>query len=94
MRVHNPIPSKFGTWEDGKVTKNIVLDRVIEDPQFKASHRSYFIQHVDFMAFGLLRQERPTPRLKQHGAHKSFAQLSANALELVCNKSDPHGVIR
>ena len=65
MRVHNHIPSRFGTWDDGSLTKNIPLDRIIEDPQFKESHRSYFIQHADFMAFGLLR--RKSLRLRSSG---------------------------
>jgi hypothetical protein len=94
MRVHNHIPSQFGGWNDGSTTKNIPLKRIIEDPQFKESHKSYFIQSADFSAFGLLRQERPTPRLKRHGAHKSFSVLSTDTLETVCNKTDPQGIIR
>tara|TARA_R110002074_G_scaffold288548_1_gene460228 strand:- start:329 stop:1057 length:729 start_codon:yes stop_codon:yes gene_type:complete len=94
MRVHNHIPSQFGGWNDGGTTKNIPFRRIIEDPQFKESHKSYFIQAADFSAFGLLRQERPTARLKRHRAHKSFGILTAETLETVCNKSDPQGVIR
>lgn len=94
MRVYNPIPSKLGAWADsGEETKNIVLDRIIEDPQFKRSDRSWFIQHVDFMAYGLLAQERPTPKLKKHGAHKSFSVLD-KCLQRVCNPRDPQGIIR
>ena len=59
MRVHNPIPSSYGVWEDGKSTKNITIDNIIEDPFFKNSEQSYFIQMVDFCAYALLRMERP-----------------------------------
>ena len=94
MRIYNPIPSKLGTWaSSGERTKNIPLDRVIEDPQFKKSDRSWLIQHVDFMAYGLLAQERPTPKLKRPGAHKPFGVLD-RCLERVCNLSDPQGIIR
>lgn len=93
MRVHNHIPSRYGLWDDGAATRNITLDRILEDPQFKQSHQSYFIQHVDFMAYGLLRREHPTPRIKRYGSHKSFNQLD-QCLERVCNRSDPYGVIR
>lgn len=93
MRTHNYIPSKFGTWADGSTAKNITLDRIIEDPQFKQSHRSYFIQHADFMAYGLMRREKPTPKHKRYGIHKSFDVLD-DCLELVCNRNDPKGVIR
>lgn len=94
LRVRNHIPSKFAAWGDGKATKNIPIDRIIEDPQFKESHRSYFVQQADWTAFALLRREKPTPRLKRSGTHKVFNVLSEDTLELVCNKNDPHGVIR
>jgi len=94
MRVHNYIPSKYGAWDGGATTKNIPLKRIIEDPQFKESHKSYFIQMADFTAYGLLRQEKPTPRIRRHGSHKSFSVLKADTLETVCNPSDPQGIIR
>ncbi len=48
MRVYNPIPSQFGAWDDaGTATKSIPLNRMIEDPFFKDSAQSYFIQLVD-----------------------------------------------
>lgn len=95
MKVYNPIPSKYGGWSPGQASKNIPLDRVIEDPQFKSSRESFFIQHVDFMAYGLLRSERPTPKAKKHGIHRSFNQLN-ECLERVCNPSDHRkmGIIR
>jgi hypothetical protein len=93
MRVHNFIPSRYGGWESGKLSKNIPIERVIEDPQFKNSANSYFIQHVDFTAFALLRREKPTPRIKRHGIHRSFDILD-ECLETVCNPKDPKGVIR
>ncbi len=94
MRVHNHIPSKYGVWTDGSTTKNIPLQHIIEDPQFKQSHRSYFIQLADFVALGLLRQEAPTPRHKRYGSHKSFAVLNKDTLELACNPRDNQGIIR
>lgn len=95
MRVHNPIPSKYGSWGDGKSSKNLPLQRIIEDPQFKESDKSYFIQLADFVAFGLLRSELPTPKIKRYGTHKSFNQLD-KSLEKVCAPNDPRklGIIR
>src|SRR5215510_8856836 len=62
MRVHNPIPSDRGVWEDtGAVTKNIPVSRILEDPFFKDSSTSYFVQLVDFCAYALLRMEKPIP---------------------------------
>ena len=50
MHVFNPIPSQFGEWSPGQKAKNITVDRIIEDPIFKASHHSYFVQLVDCVA--------------------------------------------
>lgn len=93
LKVHNPIPSRYGEWADGSTTRNMPLDRILEDPQFKDSKSSYFIQHVDFIAYSLLRREQPTPKTKRHGVHKTFEQLD-NCLEKVCNRRDPKGIIR
>lgn len=57
MHVFNPIPSRLGGWESGKYTKNITTDRIIEDPVFKNSARSYLTQLADCAAFALLKRE-------------------------------------
>lgn len=93
MRVHNPIPSNQGQWPNGGVIKNIPIERIIEDPQFKNSNKSYFIQTSDILAFGLLRREFPTPKARQQRIHKSFEQLNTT-LTRECSRSDPLGIIR
>lgn len=75
MRVFNPIPSKYGVWTNGSLTKNIKLDRVVEDLFFRKSERSYFIQLADFCAYALLRSERPLPEKTKYGLDKSFEVL-------------------
>lgn len=94
MKVFNHIPSNQGAWAStGSSTKNIPLDRIIEDPIFKNSAASYFVQQADLMAYGLLRREFPTPKMRRYGAHKSFNVLDKSVV-LECNKKDPKGVIR
>lgn len=93
MRVHNPIPSNQGVWPDGAERMNIPIERILEDPQFKSSQKSYFIQTADILAFGLLRREVPTPRARQHRIHRSFDQLDLT-LTRECNRNDPCGIIR
>lgn len=93
MRVHNPIPSNMGAWGDGSVVKNIPLTRIIEDPQFKKSQSSYFIQTADFIAHGLLRREVPTPKARQRRITKSFDQLRTITVK-ECNRKDEFGIIR
>ena len=94
MSVFNPIPSQYGVWQDtGRATKNIPIDRIIEDPFFKKSERSYFIQMSDFCAYALLRREKPVPSKTKYHLDSAFLQL-----EPICVKEasprDPLGVIR
>ena len=92
MRVHNPIPSNQGSWKDtGKPTKNITLDHMIEDPFFKDSRSSYFIQLVDFCAYALLRSERPLASKTALGYDKMY-DLLAPITMAVNNKADPRGL--
>lgn len=94
MRRFNPIPSRKGEWrETGKPTKNIPIDRILEDPFFKRSDQSYFLQLVDFAAYALLRRERPVATKSKYGLDKAFNNLKP-ILVLKANSNDPEGVIR
>jgi hypothetical protein len=66
MNVFNLIPSKFGVWPTGQVTRNITTERLIEDPIFKPSDQSYFIQLADCVAFSLLKRETPPSERKKN----------------------------
>lgn len=90
----NPIPSKFGVWIDsGETHKNIPINNIIEDPIFKDSKQSYFIQLADFCAYALLRRENPIPSKSYYGIDKAFDQLKP-VLMLGASKKDPDGIIR
>jgi hypothetical protein len=94
MGVYNPIPSRFGVWQDsGEPTRNIPIDRVLEDPFFKKSERSYLIQLVDFCAYALLRRERPLPSKIRYGLDQAFNLLSP-ILVREASRQDPEGIIR
>lgn len=94
MHVFNPIPSQFGHWaETGKPHKNIPIDRILEDPFFKDSRMSYFIQLADFCAYALLRRELPVESKNKYGINKGFAQLSP-ILVREASRYDPEGIIR
>jgi hypothetical protein len=65
MGVHNPIPSMFGFWaESGGLTKNIPLDRVVEDLVFKDSRQSYFIQPCRLLRLRAA-AKKAAPRLEE-----------------------------
>jgi hypothetical protein len=93
MGAFNPIPSAYGAWEDGSTTKNIVIDRIIEDPIFRVSRKSYFIQMVDFCAYALLRQDRPTPYSLKYGLDQAFQRMPQIGIKETA-PTDPQYVIR
>ena len=94
MHVYNPIPSKYGVWkETGMMMKNITIDRVLEDPFFKKSDKSYFIQLVDACAYALLRREHPIPSKMKYGIDRAFSLLSP-ILAREASRKDDEGIIR
>ena len=58
-----------------QTSKNSEIDRIIEDPFFKQSDQSYFIQLSDFCAYALLRQERPIASKTKYGLDRAFNLL-------------------
>jgi len=90
----NWIPSKFGGWANGKARRHIATSRVIEDPFFKSSESSYFLQFADAIAFSLLKREvRPTPLVAKYGISQMFNVLRP----VLCHKvspGDPDGIER
>lgn len=96
MRIHNPIPSKWKTWrQSGKTTKNIPTSQILEDPFFKDSKDSYFIQAVDFCAYALLRSERPLASRTALGYDTMYDELRPIVVT-AANPNDPRqlGIIR
>lgn len=95
MHVFNHIPSRYGRWGDGSLTRNITTDRIIEDPIFKRSDRSYFIQLVDCVAFALLKREvMPTPNIARYGIDKMFEQTLSGVCFRAASPRDPLGIVR
>jgi len=94
MAVFNPVPSQFGGWS-GRATRNIPLERIIEDPVFKPSHHSFFIQLADCVSFALLKRETaPTPNIERYGIHKFFDQCLSSVCFKPASPRDPHGIVR
>lgn len=92
MRVHNPIPSRFGSWlGTNKAMKSIPLSNCIEDPIFKDSKSSFFIQLADFCAYALLRMERPIESRTVLGYDKMYEELKPCSRR-VTNAADPRGM--
>jgi hypothetical protein len=95
-KVWNPVGSQFGQWSDGSSYKNIPNDRLLEDPFFKPSDQSYFLQAADFIAFALLKSEvAATAHVSRYGLNAAY-----DLLEPICVKKasakDPRklGIVR
>lgn len=94
MHVYNPIPSQLGGWVDtGTSSKNIPIERILEDPFFKRSDQSYLLQLADLCAYALLRREHQLPSKNAYGLHQAFAELGP-ALVREASSRDPEGIIR
>jgi hypothetical protein len=93
LGIFNHIPSQIGTWGDGKPSKNIPTDRLLEDIVYRDSARSIFIQAADACAYALLRRERPIPSKTALGLDQSFFLLD-RVLVKKANRKDPFGIIR
>lgn len=92
MRIHNPIPSRFGTWAaTAAYSKSIPLSRGVEDSIFKDSKSSYFIQLADFCAYALLRMERPIESRTALGYDAMYEELRPVSRRFT-NPSDPRGM--
>lgn len=88
MRHHNPIPSKFSYGG----YRQLRLSHIIEDPNFKESHDSYFIQAVDSAAYLLQQQLAPNSYMKKVGGQNYFLRLDP----VLCKVAGPapHGIVR
>ena len=71
--------------------RNIPIEQIIEDPIFKDSKTSYFIQLVDFCAYALLRSERPIASRSALGYDTMYELLRPITMP-INNRHDPRGL--
>ncbi len=89
-RHYNPVPNAQAL---GSGYRNLPLQYVIEDPSFRDSAHSYFVQAADLAAFLLYQRERPNTYIKMKSGHNYFARLTP-VLCRVASPGDPDGIVR
>jgi hypothetical protein len=90
MRHYNPVPHK-GHLVTGY--RNLPLQYIIEDPSFRDSEHSYFIQAVDLAAFLLYQHLTPCTYLKKRAGQNYFNRIRP-ILCLKASANDPAGIVR
>lgn len=75
--IYTKLVRRLQTLENG------AIDCIIEDPFFKQSDQSYFIQLSDFCAYALLRQERPIASKTKYGLDQAFNLLEPISEEII-----------
>jgi hypothetical protein len=90
MRRFNPVPNQqqFGIGH-----RNLLLRNVVDDPAFRDSGHSYFIQACDMIAY-LLRQANHPNKYMQKKGGRNYFQLLNPILCKVAATNDPQGIVR
>jgi hypothetical protein len=70
MSVYNPIPSKFGGG-----FRDIPIVNIVEDPNYRDSSQSYFIQSSDVCAYFLQQKYSPCSYVRRTGARHYYNRL-------------------
>jgi hypothetical protein len=90
MRHFNPVPNQI---HHGPGHRNLTLTRIVEDPYFKNSEHSFFMQAADLSAFLLHQSVAPNAYMRMNGGQNYFARLKP-VLCKVASPRDPLGVVR
>lgn len=90
MRRYNPIAHQPNF---GMGYRNMALTTLIEDPNFRDSVHSYFIQAADLAAFLLYQKLEPSGYMRKKSGQNYFDRLDP-ALCKVASPRDPQGIVR
>lgn len=91
MRYYNPVPGMRAMGYAGY--RNLLVSYIIEDPNFRVSEISYFIQAADAVVFALYQYLQPNSYMRKKSASKYFLRLEAVICK-VASTFDPFGIVR
>lgn len=90
MRRYNPIPNQQSF---GQGYRNLTISHIVEDPYFKDSEHSFFVQACDLAAYLLYQEISPSSYMRRKGGHRYFTRLEP----ILCthaSSSDARGIVR
>jgi hypothetical protein len=89
MRKFNPIPNNQSY---GIGYRNQIVRHIIEDPDFRNSKNSYFVQAADLVAFLLYQHITPNAYMKKKSGNNYFYRINS-ILCKVASTNDPYGIV-
>lgn len=90
LRRFNPIPHQP---QFGMGYRDLTMQHVTEDPVFRDSVDSYFIQAADTCAFWAYQRESPNRYIRKKGLARHYERLRPIFLR-VASPNDPDGIVR
>lgn len=90
MHRYNPVPHHPVIGQGGY--RNLTLTTILEDPNFRDSRASYFVQAADLCAFLLYQNKQPNNYIRRNAGHNYFHRLEP-ILCMVASRTDPYGVV-
>lgn len=90
MRRYNPVPNQPSF---GLGYRNLVIAKIAEDPNFRDSYHSYFVQAADLAAYLLYQKHKPNSYMRGKSGHNYFDRLDP-ILCKVASSSDAQGIVR
>jgi hypothetical protein len=90
MHVYNPVPHQDSY---GAGYRNLPLTYVIEDPSFRDSEHSYFVQATDLAAYLLYQHISPNLYMHRNSGQNYFLRLRP-ILCRAASITDPDGIVR
>ena len=91
MRRYNHVPYKAGS-NSPTTSRNLTIEKIAEDPNFKNSEDSLFIQSADLAAYLLRQSLSANSYMKRKGGSAYFDRLEP-ILCTQASKSDPQGIV-
>lgn len=89
-RRYNPIPNQN---QYGTGYRNLPLQYVVEDPCFRDSEHSYFVQAADLAAFLLYQKLAPNTYMRKKAGQNYFNKIRPILCQ-VASSNDPDGIVR